>query len=409
MRWAVSGLAIAVVSAVVALPAAPAMAATPEARDRTRNMSFIDALSAIPGASRELADAKTAVPPLLVAQKQARATFVEQRVQLDVVTALAQDAGRARTHAELVAAQAQADLDDAARALYSSGGSVPRLAEVLLTSDSPGGLTESLFTRQYLALGAGTTVRARDDAIEARDAAAASSTVALQQRADQAARVAAAQSALDSAADEVDAALRVVSDARKYYTSLMRLTSVDRSAEYGRIRQCGDWVTRLLSRSGFKGEDLREAWAIVMRESGGREDAISVSNDLGLFQINTATWRGQPWFDRKELLTRKYNAKIGYLLSQGGKSWYSWGLDGHGRPDARAYVKAGWTDEHIMRSIILPYIAWYQAYPCRPSYEKGYPYALPAPRADELPGPNDQFAGDGRQPGRQAASDDGAR
>ena len=405
MRWGIRGLVMVAVAAV-ALPVGSGYAATPEAQDRTRNMSFVDALSAIPKASRELADAKALVPPLLVARAQARAVLDEQVNELGVVTALAHDAALARTRAELVSAEAQRVLDEAAWALYSRGGTVPTLAEVLLTSDSPGGLTESLFTRQYLALGAGAVVRSRDIAEQAVDAAARSSAEVLEQRAEQAARVSAAQATLAAASDDVDSALRDVSDARKFYTALMRLTSVDRSAEYGRIKQCGDWVTKLLSRSGFEGEDLREAWAIVMRESGGREDAISVSNDLGLFQINTATWKGQPWFDRKELLTRKYNAKIGFLLSQGGKSWYSWGLDGHGRPDARAYVKAGWTDEHIMRSIVLPYIAWYQAYPCRPSYEKGYPYALPAPRADERPGPNDQFAGDGRQPGRDAQQSD---
>lgn len=178
----------------------------------------------------------------------------------------------------------------------------------------------------------------------------------------------------------------------------MRITRADRSAEYGTVRTCGDWVTKLLSRSGFSGEDLREAWAIVMRESGGREDAISVSNDLGLFQINTTTWKTQPWFDRKALLTRGYNAKIGYLISRGGKSWYSWGLDGHGRPDPRAYVKAGWTPEHIRHSIVLPYIAWYQQYPCRPSYESDYPFRLPPPRSEEDPSRLNEFQGDGYNP-----------
>ena len=77
------------------------------------------------------------------------------------------------------------------------------------------------------------------------------------------------------------------------YRTLMRMTTVDRSDEYGRITRCGDWLTRLLSRSGYEGEDLREAWAIVMRESGGREDAVSATGDLGLFQINTDDVEGR--------------------------------------------------------------------------------------------------------------------
>lgn len=173
-------------------------------------------------------------------------------------------------------------------------------------------------------------------------------------------------------------------DARTDYRRLMRITKADRSAEYGRIKQCGDWLTKLLSRSGFEGEDLREAWAIVMRESGGRADAVSLTNDLGLFQINTATWRTQPWFDRALLLTKKYNAKVAHTLSRGGRTWYSWGLDGHGRPDARAYVKSGWSQERILDSIVMPYVQWYASYPCRPPGEKDLGLGLPArPLADE--------------------------
>ena len=164
----------------------------------------------------------------------------------------------------------------------------------------------------------------------------------------------------------------------------MRMTKVDRSEDYGRLKTCGDWLTRLLSRNGFEGEDLREAWAIVMRESGGREDAVSRTDDLGLFQINTATWQEQPWFDRELLLTRRYNAQVAHQLSKGGRTWYSWGLDGHGRPDARAYVNAGWSEERIVGSIVMPYVQWYAQYPCRPAYEKDLGLGLPErPLADE--------------------------
>ncbi len=169
----------------------------------------------------------------------------------------------------------------------------------------------------------------------------------------------------------------------------MTLTKVDRSDEYGRIKRCGDWLTRLLSRSGYEGEDLREAWAIVMRESGGREDAISPTGDLGLFQINTDTWKDQDWFNRKQLLKRRYNSQIAHQLSRGGRTWYSWGLDGHGRPEPGAYVKSGWSDERIESHIVVPYIQWYAQYPCRPAYERDV--GLPVP---ELP-----FDSYGQQPG----------
>ncbi|NDA60142.1 MAG: hypothetical protein EBY56_09580 [Actinobacteria bacterium] len=140
------------------------------------------------------------------------------------------------------------------------------------------------------------------------------------------------------------------------------------SRDYRKIERCGDWLTKLLARVGFEGENLREAWAIVMRESGGNEDAISVTNDLGLFQINTFAWSGQDWFNRELLLTREYNAQVALMLSQGGKSWYAWGLDGQGRLNPGAYVNSGWSDEQI-NGLLDRYLRWYKSYPCRPAYE----------------------------------------
>ncbi len=60
------------------------------------------------------------------------------------------------------------------------------------------------------------------------------------------------------------------------------------------------WVSRVR---------ICEAWAIVMRESGSSRDAISVTNDLSLFQITLS--RGRPdWFNRELLLTADLNAQV---------------------------------------------------------------------------------------------------
>jgi hypothetical protein len=307
----------------------------------------------------------------------ARALAERIRTEFSVATDTLHEQTLVRTRAELAAARAQATVDDAARQLYSSGGTVPTLVDVMLTAESEDGLMRSLVTRQYLSAAAGEQVQtgawAHDEAARAevaRDDAAARWSIA-------ASSWNTAASDLKTAAGETTSALAALDTAQKKYKKLMRITKVDRSSEYGRIKECGDWLTKLLLKTGFTGENLREAWAIVMRESGGREDAISVSNDLGLFQINTATWQDQPWFDREALLKRKFNAKVGYLLSGGGDSWYSWGLDGHGRPDAGAYINAGWSTERIVSKIIEPYVLWYARYPCRPAYEKNTWLGLP--------------------------------
>jgi hypothetical protein len=363
------GLSVAVAIATV-LPFAVAGMAPALAAEPTSSSSFIDALAAIPAATEALAAAREDLQAVEVRHALAQSVAARSQEQFGSATDTLHELTLVRTRAELASARAQIAVDDAARLMYSSGGTVPTLAEVMLTAGSEDELIRSLVTRQYLSSAADAQVQAgawADEAVVVVDQARVRALETWGVAADDSKTAA---TDLVSSGSDVTAAKDAVDAAQKEYKKLMKITKVDRSADYGRIKKCGDGLTKLLSKTGFQGENLREAWAIVMRESGGRADAISVSNDLGLFQINTATWQGQPWFDREELLTRKFNAKVGYLLSRGGETWYSWGLDGHGRPDARAYVKAGWTQERIVAKIVEPYVLWYSLYPCRPAYEK---------------------------------------
>jgi hypothetical protein len=348
-------------------------------------LSFIEALAAVPEATRSLAAARQELGQARARQAGIRLFARTSHRTLATAAATLQEASAALARADHAASAAQDAVDDAARTMYASGGAVPSLVDVLLTAESEGGLTSSLLTREYLASVGAQLVRDMGQAQQARALAAGDVLSAGNQR-DVALSVArSADATLAGATHDVAATQAAVDDARSEYRSLMTLTRVDRSADYGRIRRCGDRLTRLLSRTGFEGENLREAWAIVMRESGGRPDAVSATDDLGLFQINTDTWQDEAWFDRDLLLTRKYNAKVALQLSRGGHSWYSWGLDGHGRPEPAAYVKAGWSDERITSHIVVPYVQWYAQYPCRPAYEKDSPYPVPTlpPNSDE--------------------------
>ena len=120
-------------------------------------------------------------------------------------------------------------------------------------------------------------------------------------------------------------------------------------------KQCKNWLVRELRETGFRGKNLMEAWAIVMRESGGRENAISATNDYGMFQFNRAAWSGQDWWDSKMLLTGEYNAKVAYHISRGGKTWYPWDIDGQGRH------KGAYTSKATYKT----YLKWYNKYPCK--------------------------------------------
>jgi hypothetical protein len=362
--------------------------------------TFVEALAAIPEATAAVAAARVSLRQTRADAQVITELHQSTRMRLDAEQALARDAALARVRADAAAVAAQDAIDDAARAVYISGGGVPSLAEVMLTADTAEGFGRSLVTRAHLG-GAAAQVIQRADAVRGDAQEAASAAAEALNRRDAAAEVeAVARADADEAAAALASAEAEVDRSRARVRTLMRITRADRSAEYGRVKKCGDWLAKLLSRQGFEGEDLREAWAIVMRESGGREDAVSVTNDLGLFQINTATWKAQPWFDRKALLTRKYNAKVAHLLSRGGKSWYSWGLDGHGRPNAGAYVNAGWTQERILSHIVRPYIQWYAQYPCRPADEPDLELGLPELPRSEIDDPALQ-EGDGVRPSSQ--------
>ena len=91
----------------------------------------------------------------------------------------------------------------------------------------------------------------------------------------------------------------------------------------------------LLHAVGFKGEALRHAWAIVMKESRGNPlshngNRDTGDNSFGLFQINMVDSLGQ---DRREKFSLEYNAqllnpvvnaKIAYHMSNQGENWKSW-------------------------------------------------------------------------------------
>jgi hypothetical protein len=96
-------------------------------------------------------------------------------------------------------------------------------------------------------------------------------------------------------------------------------------------------LKELLSLVGFKGKDLKEAWAVAMKESTGRPtshngNASTGDNSYGLFQINMIGGLGE---DRREkfglkqntdLLNPVLNAQIAYHMSNGGADWGSWGI-----------------------------------------------------------------------------------
>jgi len=94
-------------------------------------------------------------------------------------------------------------------------------------------------------------------------------------------------------------------------------------------------LVELLQAVGFKGHDLKEAWAIAKKESHGNPlshngNRKTGDNSYGLFQVNMLGSLGEDRRDKfnlasnAELFNPVVNAKIAYHMSDGGKDWSAW-------------------------------------------------------------------------------------
>lgn len=117
---------------------------------------------------------------------------------------------------------------------------------------------------------------------------------------------------------------------------------------------CSDPVVRVLHSAGFRGKALRYAYGIVMRESKGRARAISPTNDYGLFQWNRAAWSRATWWDSERLLDPTYNAAVAFKISQGGRTFYPWDINGRGYHLAR----------YSSRATFNVWVKYVKEYPC---------------------------------------------
>jgi hypothetical protein len=117
---------------------------------------------------------------------------------------------------------------------------------------------------------------------------------------------------------------------------------------------CTDPVVNVLHTVGFRGRALTYAYGIVMRESKGHARAISETSDYGLFQLNRSAWSKQPWWDPVRLLNPMYNASVAYQLSQGGRTWYPWDINGRGQHLGR----------YSSRATYRVWVQYVDAFPC---------------------------------------------
>jgi len=99
----------------------------------------------------------------------------------------------------------------------------------------------------------------------------------------------------------------------------------------------GKQLVEVLKQAGFTGEGLKMAWAIAMRESGGKPSAFNGNagtgdKSYGLFQINMLGNLGPARLkelglnSNEDLLDPLTNAKAAYKMSKGGTDFGAWAV-----------------------------------------------------------------------------------
>lgn len=130
--------------------------------------------------------------------------------------------------------------------------------------------------------------------------------------------------------DEVWLARQVPAPAASSVDALDRYRGLERGLGPLELRE-------LLELVGFRGEGLRSAWAVAMKESRGEplahNDNPSTGDDsYGLFQINMIGGMGPArraehgLSSNSELLDPVTNARIAFTLSKGGTDFGHWGI-----------------------------------------------------------------------------------
>ena len=127
-------------------------------------------------------------------------------------------------------------------------------------------------------------------------------------------------------------------------------------------------VVKVLEKAGFTGNNLRIAYAVVMRESKGQnldETSPWYSGALGIFQIQTSAHSGKAWWSRAAMLSPYRQSRIVYLhMTDKGTYWRPWGLTNDGRGmDVSHY--GSWSAWQHYNWIWKPYKHYYDAFPFR--------------------------------------------
>lgn len=133
---------------------------------------------------------------------------------------------------------------------------------------------------------------------------------------------------------------------------------------------CGDKTARVLYAAGFRDESLEIAWAIVQRESNGRNLRPGVpgynGEDVGIWQINRGAWGSSSWWSESAMTDPRRQSRIVYrILSKRGTYWQPWGLSSPHADALDVSSYGDWGPELWDAWIWQPYAHYRDAFPKR--------------------------------------------
>jgi hypothetical protein len=128
-----------------------------------------------------------------------------------------------------------------------------------------------------------------------------------------------------------------------------------------RAKVCKNRLANWIHHAGFKGVNVKVAWAVAMRESNGNPSESSWP-DLGLMQLNAPSWQGTKYWPANVYDPIQNLTAVRQMVRD--MNWQPWGLRVKGGKvtyDFSSY--GGWSSWHHQNWIVAPFERYWRQFP----------------------------------------------
>jgi hypothetical protein len=153
----------------------------------------------------------------------------------------------------------------------------------------------------------------------------------------------------------------VIAEAALAAVLLASPTTVPAVDQQPRVKVCQDRLAQWIHKAGFKGVNVKVAWAVAMRESNGNPRESSYP-DLGLMQLNAPSWQGTKYWPANVYDPIQNLTAARRMVRD--MNWQPWGLRvsrGKVTYDFSSY--GGWSSWHHHNWIVAPFERYWRQFP----------------------------------------------